>query len=349
MFREQYKKLNEQIVTSEKLIKKTVENLEAAKSKPENKMFFYNKTRAVVWSVVLCVCLTLPAAAVKSGGVYELLCTMAPGLARRLAPVQKSCVEKGIEMTVVSSCIHEDKAQVVIGLKDLQGSRVDDTTDLFDSYEINRPFSSSAYCEKIGYDKKTDTALFVVIIQDYGKKDITGDKVTFSLERFISGKKVYDGVRIPVDLRNVTQADKTQVVKNLSGCSGTSPEQLYDSGQKMLIPATPFNDFPVDGIDMVNMGYIDGKLHIQTMVKDNLDKDNHGYFYFKDDDGNLINELYSFNFVNHFEKRGRIDYHNYVFDIPKEEISNYSLFGYFVTSSNITEGPWQVTFTLENQ
>ena len=38
-------------------------------------------------------------------------------------------------------------------------------------------------------------------------------------------------------------------------------------------------DFPVEGIDFTGIGYVNGMLHIQTSVVDNLTKDNHGYFF----------------------------------------------------------------------
>jgi hypothetical protein len=36
-----------------------------------------------------------------------------------------------------------------------------------------------------------------------------------------------------------------------------------------------------------------------------------------------------------------------VFDIPQSEISNYTLYGYFVASGMLTKGNWKVTFPLE--
>ena len=103
----------------------------------------------------------------------------------------------------------------------------------------------------------------------------------------------------------------------------------------------------MDGIDVTNIGYIDGMLHIQTAVADNLETDNHGYFYLKDNQGNTVQSLYTFNHVNQFEPSGRIDYSNYVFDVPQQDIGTYTLHGNFVTAGMHTRGDWSVTFALE--
>lgn len=107
------------------------------------------------------------------------------------------------------------------------------------------------------------------------------------------------------------------------------------------------SELEIDGIDLTGVGYIDGKLHIQTAVKESLDNDNHGFFYLKDVSGNKVDSSYTFSFSNQNEQPGRVDYCNYVFDIPQDEISNYTLYGDFVTSGMKTEGNWRVTFPLE--
>lgn len=43
-----------------------------------------------------------------------------------------------------------------------------------------------------------------------------------------------------------------------------------------------------------------------------------------------------------------MDYIDFVFDIPPEELEHYTLYGNFYTASTLTEGLWRVTFPLEN-
>lgn len=134
-----------------------------------------------------------------------------------------------------------------------------------------------------------------------------------------------------------------------NGGSGTDYESYigFKNDPAALIPSDSMSTLPVDGIELTGIGYIDGKLHIQTAVKDRLDNDNHGFLYLKDEDGNVVNCNYSFYFSSQYEPSRHIDYCEYVFDISQDELSKYTLHGDFVTSGMKTEGSWRVTFPLE--
>ena len=71
-----------------------------------------------------------------SSSAYEALYTFFPGAAEFFSPVNESCVDNGIEMCVKAIYVHDDSADIYISMKDLTGDRIDETTDLFDSYEI---------------------------------------------------------------------------------------------------------------------------------------------------------------------------------------------------------------------
>ena len=79
-----------------------------------------------------------------------------------------SCEDDGIKMEVISAYINADKADIYISMQDMTDERIDETTDLFDSYSINRPFSSSATCERMSYDEETKTATFLISITQWG-------------------------------------------------------------------------------------------------------------------------------------------------------------------------------------
>ena len=67
---------------------------------------------------------------------------------------------------------------------------------------------------------------------------------------------------------------------------------------------------------------------------------------------NITNEKKTSNYNLSFilgQNENRIDYTEYVFDIPKEELKNYSVYGNFVSSGLYVEGNWQVTFPLETK
>lgn len=346
MFREKYKHMIEQIHPDDELL---CDILKAAHNSGKKKMRTPSLRKPLIAVMAICVCIFLgvPALAATVEPVYQLMYAVSPGIAQFFMPVQKSDEDNGVKMEVVSAYIHENAADIYITMRDLTGDRIDGTTDLNDSYSINRPFSSIASCQRVGYDEKTKTATFLISITEWGKQKIAGDKITFSVKQFISDKKNYEDIRIPIDLSSVSAAKDTKKV-SLTGGSGENFEKYMEEGETTaLAPSQAMDGFPVEGIDLTGIGYIDGKLHIQTAAYDNLDQDNHGYFYLKDADGGMIPLNYEFYFLNQFQQPGRIDYHECVFDIPRERLKNCGLYGNFVTSGRHTEGDWRVTFPLE--
>ncbi|MDF2879266.1 MAG: hypothetical protein K0S30_2362 [Clostridia bacterium] len=349
MFRKQYGDLNKQIIPNENLLRDTISEATKFERKCDNKVYLFHKPAIALVSICICLSLAMPSLAAASEPIYQLMYRVSPPIAQFFMPVQKSDENNGIKMEVVSAYIHDNVAEIYITMQDLTKQRIDETTDLFDSYSINRPFDSSARCERVGYDENTKIATFLITIEESGNKDILGDKITFTVRQFLSHKKTYEDIEIPISLSSVDVEQKTQKASNITGGGGIKYNEYIDSGDNViaLVPASPMSEFTIDGIDLTGIGYIDGNLHIQTAVKDNLDKDNHGYFYLKDSNGNKIDCSYTFSFVNQYEQAGRIDYSNYVFDIPQSEISNYTLYGYFVASGMLTKGNWKVTFPLE--
>ncbi len=71
----------------------------------------------------------------------------------------------------------------------MEEDRIDETTDLFDSFSINTSFDCSSSCENIKYDE-TETAVLISISQ-WDKYDIADEKITFSRENM--HKETYEG------------------------------------------------------------------------------------------------------------------------------------------------------------
>lgn len=309
--------------------------------------FAHRKLVAATLAAILCVSIGTPALAANVPAVYELMYLVSPSIAQFFMPVQKTDEDNGIKMEVVSAYIRDNTADIYITMQDLTGNRIDSTTDLNDSYSINRPFGGSASCQRVGYDKKTKTATFLISIKEWGNQKITGDKITFSVKQFISDKKSYADIKIPIDLSSVETAKDTKRVDSTGGSGKDYEKYIVEGKTTALTPSQAMDGFPVEGIELTGIGYIDGKLHIQTAAYDNLDKDNHGYFYLKDAGGNRVDLDYDFHFLNQFQQPGRIDYYECVLDIPQEQLGKYTLYGNFVTSGMLTEGRWSVTFPLE--
>ena len=333
MFREQYHSMNEQIYPEKELVYKIVKSAGQSQNPTIRAKNSFLKP-AIIMAVVLVVVFTVtPVLSANVPAFYRLMYLVSPPTAQLFMPVQKSCVDNGVKMEVVSAYIHEDTAEIYITMQDLAGQRVDETIDLYDSYDINRPFDCSARCQRVDYDEQTKTATFLVTITQWGNQKIAGDKITFSVREFLSDKHEYNNIPISIDWSGI---DTSPLVKAVS--SGNNA--------KVLVPSAPM-EFPVEGIDLTGIGYVDGMLHIQTAAVNSLTNDNHGFIFLVDKNGKKIDCNCNLYFVENYGSDNRIDYNEYIFDIPKSDIDQYSIQGDFTTSGLFTQGNWRVTFPLE--
>lgn len=123
----------------------------------------YRRYAALAAAAVLCVLLTVPALAFAGvAPAYEVLYAISPAIAQTLKPVQLSCEDNGIRMEVISAAVQGNRADIYISIQDLTGDRIDETVDLFDSYQINRSFDGSATCQLASYDAQRKEATFLI-------------------------------------------------------------------------------------------------------------------------------------------------------------------------------------------
>ena len=292
-------------------------------------------------AVLLCLALSISALAAAIDPVYQILFNISPAAAQALKPIRLSCEDQGIRMEVISAAIYENEAAIYISLQDLTDNRIDGTTDLFDSYRINRPFASAASCSLISFDEETGAATFLIHISQFNNEKIEGDKITFSFSEFLSHKNMFDGKLSGLDLSNIKTAEETQKPESVRGGGGIMD---VDYSTDCLVPLADGILSPVDGVTVTNIGFIDNMLHVQIYFEDILTYDNHGYIDMRDEYGNQA-ESYSISFWDD-EKSGSYD--EIVYHISPEDIENYRAYGYFVTCTNRTKGNWQVTFPFEN-
>lgn len=346
MFKEKYNNMNKHIVPEEELVNKVINSIEDNKKGQTKIKRSFRKPVAILASLLLIVITATPILASKVPDIYNLMYLASPTVAQFFMPVQESSEDNGIKMEVVSAYVHDNIAEIYITIQDLIENRIDETTDLNDSYSINRSFDGLSNAENIGYDEKTGKATFLITITEWGNKKITGDKITFSVSEFLSGKKNYKDVPIGTDLTKIDNSPLVHKTQLMGGFTGPDGESVFET--TALVPSDPM-DFPVEGIDFTGVAYIDDMLHIQTSVENNLTKDNHGEFFLKNKDDNIINIDYGFSYAKNPHTNNRIDYYEDVFDVPQSEIGEYELFGDFWVSTSFTTGDWQVTFPLKDK
>ena len=298
-------------------------------------------------AIVLCVLLFLPVCVIADlDFAYDALYAVSPEIAQKLKPLREECEDNGIKLKFISSSVNEKGIEIFVSLEDLEEDMIDDTVDLFDSYSVNCPFPASNSCRFVEFDPENREALFLISVRQQDKQDIIGDKITFSMNRLLSHKRMFAGEIVQVDLAAVSQnSPALQKDVQIRGYSAPSAGIMDVSSFGVLEPMPEMSFSPVQGAEITAAGYVDGLLHIQVHYDDILEYDNHGDVYLTNADGAEINAVYSISF---WDESHEGSYQEYLFDITAEELPAYKLTGYFVTCDTLINGNWQITFPLEH-
>ena len=308
------------------------------------KHFIMRRAVAAAATIMLVFTMSVPAlAAADYEPAYNLLYKVSPTIAQKLKPVRMSCEDNGIKFEVISAYVEGSEAKIFISAQDIDGDKIDETTDLFDSYSINTPFDCSSSCENISFDTKTKTATFLISISQWNEQDIIGEKITFRVREMLSNKQEYDMVLSDLDMNNISTAPETVTPTHIFGGSGTNYSEVENNFR--ALKATGILYSPVEGVDITAMGYVDGDLHIQVRYENVLKTDNHGYIYFQNNEGEKItcNANVEFSTDSEYQER----YVEYIYDLSDIELAEYDAYGYFVTSDTLITGNWSVTLPLE--
>lgn len=371
MFRDNYSNLYNQICPSEELINSTLERtqkIERLRTKP-----IYKHRRILLAAAIVCLCAILmatPVFAVSNDFVYAVMYQISPQMAQFFTPIQKSCENNGVEMSVLACYIHDDTAEIYVSMRDTGANIVDEKLDLFDSYSINTPFDSSAHCERVDYDESSRTATFLISISQWGEQEIVGDKLTFTVRSLLYGKNAYEDYVVPIDLSKIEKSPKTQK-------QYVQLENITDAAMEMLAEQDTYKDATDFGkMSFSGIGYVDGCLHIQMKYEDYAENDNHCRIYLHDKrdefpsdtdddllDGYTSHGLYEpvdlYNNYSVIWYDGNTKYietiyepnnesRDYSFEKFAQEISNYEIVGDFYTTNDAYHGNWKITFPIEN-
>lgn len=291
----------------------------------------------------LCFCFSVPAlAATGIDPAYEMLYSISPYIAQKLKPVNESCIDNGIEMKVVAAEIYNEKAEILISLRDTIDSRIDNTTDLSDSYWINTPYDMTCGCFFAGYDPDTRTVSFLLSIEQMDHMLIPGDKVTFTVGQLMVGRRCNEYELIQAEEKRFQSVPTYSKNPRIRGVAG------YDHDIVRLM--IPDEDNPVileEGVSLTGTGIVDDEVHVQIHYDNILTTDNHGYVYLKKKNGETI---YCKTNIAFWDETRTGSYEEYIFPISADEIQEYEVWGKFWTNNNEPiKGKWQVTIPVQGK
>ena len=308
------------------------------------------KSRRIVWkkfvaiaAVIALLLMSMPVAA-SAGNytAYKILYSVNESMAKKLSLVNESCEDNGIQMTVEAVNIDGNKADIYISLRDLTDDRIDESTDLFDSYRINTTADSMSGCQSVSYDEETKTKTFLISIEQ--DEPIVGEKLKFSVSELITGKtETYCKLDI-VEKLNVTKGYVSSTDLSVRGGSGDDNFDL-DAPRQMLKTDKGNGFSPVSGVQIVGYGFIDNQLHIQAYYENILEYDNHGFVYLRDDKEEKVSMEYDIAF---WDEEGIGSFEEYVFDVSQKEFDDCEVYGEFTTCDTNIKGNWSVSIFVEN-
>lgn len=324
------------------------EYLDEADAYKPRKTMHWKRWAAAAACIGLCFCGAVPAlAAAHNEVIYEWLYAVSPSMAQKLKPVNVSCEDQGIQMEVAAADIEGANAKILVSMQDMTGERLDETTDLFDSYSIHTPYDQIGGCSLAEYDAATKTAFFMLTIEQMDQALIPGDKITFSVNEILTGKKHSDRELTEIDLGNVPLISDLIEAPDIRGGSGRDLDVFGESDPRLMRPKEASASVLEEGVTLTGYGIVDGKLHVQIRYDRILETDNHGEVYLKSPSGEVLHCQYNTAFWDEDQKDS---YEEYIFSVTSEELEACEIWGEFWTCNGGTiEGNWQVTFPLTKQ
>ncbi|KNF09061.1 hypothetical protein CLPU_4c01070 [Gottschalkia purinilytica] len=309
--------------------------------------------RAVSIGLTACLCLMLSvgvmAATIPS--FRNLVFTISPDIELMFQPIEVSSEDNGIKMEVVAAMNDDEMAVIYLTMQDLTGNRIDKTLDIHD-YSLTgaRTFN----CQIVHYDEKTKTA--TLRMEANGGEKLNDKKVSFRIGSFLSDKITFDAVETDINFSDIEIKSDSQTVPldmdNIPGGGGELLEELRSQKIIKILKTDEMNiALPeIDFVHISNIGYVNGRLHIQTKWTGNS-IDDHGYLYLFDNSGNKIDaKEASINFrTNELgnTKYGS-DYIEYIFDVGNIDLNKVKLKGDFVSNGNYITGDWKTTFKIKS-
>jgi len=204
-------------------------------------------------------------------------------------------------------------------------------------------------CELIDYDEQTATATIVAHLIG----DFYSDQAVFTLRSFATGEKEVSSI-LDVDLSDAVDSTQPEFMpfesmeENSVGYGyGDEFEKRNMTPEDMecLNPGDlQLNSNQYDLVEVSNLGYKDGLLHIQTRTRTLLPGDR-AYPELRDQKGNVLSSLYqtNFGFIDSGMGLAASEYNEYVYDIGSlENLKNYTFGFYGHYYENAYGGKWQI-------
>lgn len=272
-----------------------------------------------------------------------------------LQPINERSEDQGIEMNVLGAVRDGDSAEVYLTLKDTAGKRIDEKFRLYDYWVQGGTDLNNS--QVMNYNAATDEVTLRLLTQGAA----IGDRMSVQIGSFLRGEQEQDGYDSELDLSGLLADQVDDIHKTLNrnrdniGLAATGERSKALSEQKelqVLNPDAMSVSLPnLDWIKLTNIGFVDGKLHIQFSPDTRMGRYNHAEFYMTDQQGNRQDiDFYRVSW-GEVEADGKVyggKYQEYVFDVSTpEQLKGLKLMGSLLTYDELVKGSWGATFDLK--
>lgn len=346
MFEHTYHKMNEKILPDPALDQAVLE-----KAVPRHTIRL--RPAALLAVVLVIVIMVTPVLAVQIPAVQDLMHFVSPEMASRFTPIQESCKKNGVRMEVISASLHGRVIELYVTL---EGDAITENT-LINDYSIQGIVDYASGIENLGYDEESGKLTCLITMQNTAEdtaKAIEGSKVTVKLNQLTNYLPNVD-VEAPLTLtdREVLTVSNSRNLSNPS--EADCPFESFSYGAAEGDPFLNQTEFDLlapgeriysicDGLNLTGVQFIDGRLHIQTMVEAEHLKTAYYYeLYLQDAAGNTVHPT---NHLGFQETDYSDEYEEAIFDISEEALGNYTLH-ILTTPVELIDGPWRLTFALK--
>ena len=353
MFEETYRAMHDRVELPERLVQAT---LQAVRPKPRLSV---RRAAAVALAFVLCVMITTSALAATVPEFNSWLYTIAPDIALYFRPVRMADENNGVRMEVEAIRILGRQAQIYVTVTDLEGGRLDETVDLFDSYDLDVPVNVEATCTLVRFDPELCAATF--LIRYSAPDEINRDKLTVEIHRSLTHKTNGAVHVFPQEFGPFDADAETFLPGEKIFGSGVSFEWMeehglsdlpvtreqYDAWMAIARQAPVLKPGSIDvklnkNVHLTGVGYVDGQLHIQLYFDQNVVEDSVNKLDSPFNDG-----TYWYTSMRFRDKGDEGYYREYVFRIAPEDLQGTRMICRYVMAETEVSGPWSVTFPIE--
>ncbi|MCP1133613.1 hypothetical protein NKT34_09945 [Paenibacillus polysaccharolyticus] len=310
----------------------------------------YRKFIYIPVTVALSLCIfTGAAAAIGILDLTSVLHFLGVDRIAILQPVHQESEDQGIHVEVIGAVRDGDTTEVYVSVSDLISNRIDENLDVYD-YRLTGGKASNA--QIIYYDRAAKTAIVRFVTQ--GK--VSTNRMTVRINTLMSGAARKDGYPVPVDWNSLLQQKEKNSYEMLnsdqiSGLGGEIANGMdKDSFQVLRKDQTNIAVQGVNWMYISNIGFVNGKLHVQINPDNEVGGYNHGFFYFIDEQGHRLDipeNSISYGYYMKDDVGYGGDYIEYIYDLSSvKALNKLKLQGSFTNIGEVIQGKWETSFNL---